>query len=201
MFGWIFGRKKKIEIDTMKFLIVGLGNMGAEYDQTRHNVGFEVVDKVAGEHKYEHERLGDLASIKHKGRQIYLLKPSTYMNLSGKAVRYWMDKLKINTENVLIITDDINIPFGSIRIRANGSDGGHNGLKSIQELLGHHNYNRMRIGVGAEFGKGRQVEYVLGKWTQEEADLLPKILENAKNAILTFCTQGLSTAMNQYNKK
>ena len=154
----------------MKHLIIGLGNPGAEYEETRHNIGFKVVDTIAEAHggKFSTERHGAVSTIRFKGRTLVLLKPSTFMNLSGKALRYWMDSEKIPTDRILVIADDINLPFESIRLRAKGSDGGHNGLKSIQTIVGNNVYPRLRVGVGADFGIGRQVEHVLGQWTKEE---------------------------------
>jgi len=155
----------------MKYLIVGLGNPGAEYQFTRHNIGFEILDALSGASNitFTPDRYGDVASLKHKGRTLILLKPSTFMNLSGKAVRYWLTKEKIPLENMLVITDDLALPFGTIRMRAKGSDGGHNGLKSIQELIETTKYARLRFGIGDTFNKGSQVNYVLGKWGEEES--------------------------------
>jgi len=189
--------------DPMKYLIVGLGNIGAEYDQTRHNVGFEVLDYMAKAHdtSFKTETLGDIAEVKHKGRTFVLLKPSTYMNLSGKAVRHWMTKKKIEKSNILIIVDDLNLPFGKQRLRGKGSDGGHNGLKDIDKMTGGNNYARLRIGIGDEFGKGKQINFVLGKWSSEEADAIPAILQYATETIKAFGTIGIKFTMNQYNKK
>jgi peptidyl-tRNA hydrolase, PTH1 family len=186
----------------MKYLITGLGNIGYEYDGTRHNIGFEVVDKLCadGEGKWREDTHGDLAEVKHKGRTLILLKPNTYMNLSGKAVRYWLQKEKIPMENLMVITDDLNLPFGKIRIRPNGSDGGHNGLKSIQELLATNAYPRLRMGISADFGKGKQVNYVLGKWTEDEAAGLHEFTDRAAEAVRTFAAIGLDRAMNLFNK-
>jgi peptidyl-tRNA hydrolase, PTH1 family len=207
-FSRIFGfpkiSKNEEKIDsTMKYLITGLGNMAAEYDGTRHNVGFEVLDFLAKEMEtpWKTATHGDLAEVKFKGRTFFLLKPSTWMNLSGKAVRYWLQKEKIAPENLLVISDDLNLPFGKLRMRPNGSDGGHNGLKSINELLGNNNYPRLRVGIGAEFGKGKQVNYVLGKWSKDEHAEMPHILKNCAEAIKTFGTIGLDRAMNQFNTK
>ncbi|MEM1321486.1 MAG: aminoacyl-tRNA hydrolase [Bacteroidota bacterium] len=187
----------------MKYLIVGLGNMGAEYDGTRHNIGFKVVEELAKEFEatFKHEQLGDLAELRHKGRTFVLLKPSTYMNLSGKAVRYWLQKKKILPENLLVVVDDLNLPFGKQRLRAKGSDGGHNGLKSIDQLNGGNKYARLRIGIGREFSKGRQVNYVLGPWSEEEQKQLPEILKYASDTIKSFGTVGLTHTMNRFNKK
>lgn len=206
MWHWIaslFGKSKTQEPDDgMKYLIVGLGNMGPEYDHTRHNIGFDVVDELARRHEAEwaHKTLGDLAHIRHRGRHIYLLKPSTYMNRSGKAVRYWLQQLKLTPDRLLVIVDDINLPLGKLRLRPGGSDGGHNGLKDINQQLGTNQYARLRIGIGNDFPKGRQAEYVLGKWKPEEAEKLPDIITRAADAALAFTTIGLQRAMNEYNK-
>ena len=203
MFNWIKSLFKEEEPDPMKYLIVGLGNMGAEYDDTRHNIGFEVVDLLAKEFEvsFKDDNLGDIAEFRHKGRTFVLLKPSTYMNLSGKAVRYWLQKKKINKEKLLVILDDLNLPFGKQRLRAKGSDGGHNGLKNIDQLNGGNNYARLRLGIGNEFSKGRQVNYVLGKWTAEENEGLPEVLKLAAETVKGFGTIGIARAMNTYNKK
>jgi PTH1 family peptidyl-tRNA hydrolase len=187
----------------MKFLIVGLGNIGAEYANTRHNIGFMVLDYFAKnkEVTFETKRYADVAEIKHKGKFIYLVKPSTYMNLSGKAVNYWLQELKITQENLLVITDDIALPFGKLRLRAKGSDGGHNGLKHINETLQSENYARMRIGIGNDFPKGFQAEYVLSPFGDDEQKKLPELLNQAQQAVLTFCLEGIAIAMNKHNKK
>ncbi len=194
---------KTEEPDPMKYLIAGLGNMGAEYDYTRHNIGFEVVDALAKtfEVPFKNDQLGDLAEFRFKGRTFVLLKPSTYMNRSGKAIRYWLQKKKINPENLLVILDDKNIPFGTQRLRAKGSDGGHNGLKDIDQMLGGNKYARLRIGIGGDFSKGRQVDFVLGKWTDEENDKLPEIIKLAGETTKSFGTIGLARTMNQFNTK
>jgi peptidyl-tRNA hydrolase, PTH1 family len=186
----------------MKYLIVGLGNIGSEYAQTRHNVGFDALDMLAKQHDagWKTETLGDIAVVKYKSRSFILLKPGTYMNLSGKAVRYWLQKEKLDPENLLILTDELNLPLGKIRLRGSGSDGGHNGLKSIQELLGTQTYARLRIGIGDEFAKGKQVNYVLGKWSTDDWAELQNILERCGNAVLSFGTVGLDKTMNEYNK-
>ncbi len=200
-----FSGKERIEIveDSMKYLIIGLGNIGAEYDYTRHNIGFEVLDELANLKgvEFSTERLGDIATVKHKGRTFILLKPSTFMNLSGKAVRYWMEKEKISIENILVIVDDLNIGFGKLRLRGKGSDGGHNGLKDINEKLGQNKYARLRFGIGDEFSKGRQVNYVLGKWSDKEAEQLPELTEKAGKAILSFGLIGLGRTMSAFNNK
>ncbi len=184
-----------------KYLIVGLGNIGPEYAQTRHNIGFKVLDALANKENlnFETVKLGDVCTHKVKGRSVLLLKPSTYMNLSGKALKYWMDKENIPLENVLVITDDINLDFGTIRIKTKGSNGGHNGLKDIQNTLNSSEYNRFRFGVGADFGKGKQVDYVLGKWNEEEKTALKERLEKATEVINSFVLAGMSTTMNAFN--
>ncbi|NVK53627.1 MAG: aminoacyl-tRNA hydrolase [Flavobacteriaceae bacterium] len=186
-----------------KFLIVGLGNIGAKYDNTRHNIGFKILDALAKEHdvNFETDKLGDVTSFRFKGRTFVLLKPSTYMNLSGKAVKYWMDKEKIAVENILVITDDLNIDFGTLRIKAKGSDGGHNGLKDIQEKLNTSKYPRFRFGVGADYSKGRQVDFVLSEWTKEEESQLIERIPVSCKAIVSFGTAGLSNTMNTFNGK
>jgi PTH1 family peptidyl-tRNA hydrolase len=184
-----------------KFLIVGLGNIGEEYLETRHNIGFKVLDALAKQHDltFETVKLGDITTYKIKGRSVLCLKPSTYMNRSGKALKYWMDQEKIPLENILVITDDINLPFGTIRVKTKGSDGGHNGLKDIQQFLQSTKYNRFRFGVGSDFGKGRQVEYVLGKWNEEELEQLPERLKKASEVIDSFVLAGIARTMNQFN--
>lgn len=187
----------------MKYLIVGLGNIGAEYADTRHNIGFNVLDAFAEASNtlFSSARYGAVARIRYKGRDFVLVKPSTYMNLSGKAVNYWLQAEKIPAEQMLVIVDDIALPLGAIRIRAKGSDGGHNGLVDIARTLGHENYARLRFGVGGDFPKGMQVEYVLGEWTAEEKTALPSRIEAAVDAIKSFGTIGLERTMNLYNKK
>ncbi|MEZ4920798.1 MAG: aminoacyl-tRNA hydrolase [Saprospiraceae bacterium] len=182
----------------MKYLITGLGNPGYEYDNTRHNIGFEVVDALCKDlgGSWNSDHHGQLATVKFKGRTLILLKPSTYMNLSGKAIRYWLQKEKIAIENSMVVLDDLNLDFGKLRMRAKGSDGGHNGLKSIQDLLATADYPRLRIGIGSNFGKGKQVNYVLGKWTEDEAAELPHILDRSVEGIKAFATVGLQRAMN-----
>jgi len=184
-----------------KFLIVGLGNIGNEYAETRHNIGFKILDNLAKKENFTFEtaRLGDVAIFKVKGRSILLLKPSTYMNLSGKAFKYWMDKEKIALENILVITDDLNLSFGTLRLKTKGSAGGHNGLKDIQNVLQSTIYNRLRFGVGSEFAKGRQVDYVLGEWTEEEKDSLKERLEKSNEIVRSFVLSGVKNTMNQFN--
>ena len=181
----------------MKYLIVGLGNIGAEYAETRHNIGFKVADALAA----EAGAVFATGEFRHKGRTFVLLKPSTYMNLSGKAVSYWLKAEKIPQENLLVVVDDIALPFGAIRIRAKGSDGGHNGLKSIAELLGNSDYARLRFGIGGDFPKGFQVDYVLGEWTPDERAALPGRIGTAAEAVLSFGTAGLERTMNGFNRK
>ena len=185
----------------MKYLIVGLGNMGAEYDGTRHNIGFDVIDKLAGDAEFKNEMHGDLTMIKHRGRTLYLLKPSTYMNLSGKAVRYWCQKLKLQSSNLMVIVDDLNLAFGNIRMRGKGSDGGHNGLADIQQKLGTTQYNRLRVGIGNDFHKGQQVDFVLGKWSSEESQHLNTVVDKCAEAIKDFCSIGMKRAMDKHNGK
>ena len=182
----------------MKYLIVGLGNIGAEYAGTRHNIGFNVLDALAEASNavFTTARYGDVAQVKHKGRTLILLKPSTYMNLSGKAVRYWMEAEKIAPENLLVVSDDIALPFGTLRLRPKGSAGGHNGLKNIAELLGTENFARMRFGVGGDFPKGHQVDYVLGEWSEEDRKAMPERLKVFCDAILSFATIGVERTMN-----
>jgi PTH1 family peptidyl-tRNA hydrolase len=197
-----FKKKKKLKKpDPMKYLIVGLGNMGPDYDGTRHNVGFDVVDYLANEHNvaFKNDMLGDIAEIKHKGRAIVLLKPSTYMNRSGKAVNYWLQKQKIKIPNLLIILDDLNLPFGKQRLKAKGKNGGHNGLKDIDQILGGNLYARLRVGIGDDFHKGQQVNYVLGKWSAEEKKQLPEIIKKAADTALSFTAIGIEFTMNKFN--
>lgn len=195
---------KTIKEDIMKkFLIVGLGNIGDKYKNTRHNIGFKVLDFFAKDESinFELQKLGEVTTYKFKGRTYILLKPSTYMNLSGKAVKYWMAKEKIPLENILIISDDLNISYGSIRLKPKGSAGGHNGLKDINDKLQTQQYARLRIGVGNNFSQGRQVDYVLGKWSNEELTVLPEILEISSKIIKSFGLIGVSKTMNEFNKK
>lgn len=186
-----------------KYLIAGLGNIGADYVNTRHNIGFKAIDRLAQQDSvsFDSLRYGDVAQIKFKGRLFFLLKPNTYMNLSGKAIKFWMDKENIPVENVLVITDDLNLPFGTIRIKPKGSDGGHNGLKSIQQTLGHANYPRLRFGISDEFKKGQQVNYVLGEWDDEEKAKLSERLDTVAQAVRSFGTAGLDLTMSGFNGK
>jgi PTH1 family peptidyl-tRNA hydrolase len=185
----------------MKYLIIGLGNPGAKYENTRHNIGFRVVESLAidKETTFKSDRYAEVASVKHKGRLLILVKPNTYMNLSGQAVKYWMEAEKVPLENLLVIVDDIALPFGKIRLKGKGSDGGHNGLKSIQELLNSINYARLRFGIGSNFKPGQQADYVLGEWNSEESKALPERIEAAKSCVLDFVSIGLNLTMTKHN--
>ena len=187
----------------MKYLIVGLGNIGAEYADTRHNIGFRVLDFLAGESgaTFTAERYGAVAEVRHKGRTLVLLKPSTYMNLSGKAVRYWLEQTRVPIENLLVVVDDIALPFGTLRMRMKGSDGGHNGLKNINELLQTDGYARIRFGIGGDFARGGQVDYVLGRWTADEEAAMAARLKVFADAVLSFASVGAERTMNTFNKK
>jgi peptidyl-tRNA hydrolase, PTH1 family len=186
----------------MSFLIAGLGNIGAEYENTRHNIGFRIADELAKANNapFQLERLAFYAEYKNRGKKVYLIKPTTFMNLSGKAVRYWMNELKIAQPNMLAVLDDLALPFGTIRIRMKGSDGGHNGLKDIDATLGNGNYPRLRFGIGNEFSKGKQVDHVLGKWTVDEIKILDERIKVACDAIHSFMFEGIERAMTKYNK-
>jgi PTH1 family peptidyl-tRNA hydrolase len=197
-------KKTAVKTDDMnKFLIVGLGNIGAEYANTRHNIGFKVLDFIANKEgaSFDNLKLGAVAELKIKGKTFLLLKPNTYMNLSGKAVHYWMDKEKISLDRVLVITDDLNLSFGTIRIRSKGSDGGHNGLKNITQVLNTQEYARFRFGISDAFKKGKQVDYVLGNWDEEEKTKLSERLEMASEIIKSFGLAGLEITMTSYNGK
>jgi PTH1 family peptidyl-tRNA hydrolase len=200
----IFKIKTPVEnIPMKKFLIVGLGNIGSEYANTRHNIGFKIVDFIANQEgvSFQNQKLGDVAELKIKGRTILLLKPNTYMNLSGKAVNYWLEKEKIEKENLLVITDDLNLAFGTIRIKTKGSDGGHNGLKNIQLLLNSTEYPRFRFGISDAFKKGKQVDYVLGEWDDTEKEQLKERLALSAEIVKSFALAGLNNTMNLYNGK
>ncbi len=186
-----------------KFLIIGLGNIGDEYANTRHNIGFEILDFIAAEHdlKFKPDRLADVAELKYKGKQLVLIKPTTYMNLSGKAMNYWMQAEKIPLENCLVLVDELALPFGKIRLGPKGSDGGHNGLKNIQETLNTTNYARLRFGISNEFGKGNQVNYVLGEWNDDEKKTLNDRIKIAADAVKAFTFIGLARCMNEFNTK
>ena len=200
----LFKKNKQEEnIPMKKFLIVGLGNIGSEYANTRHNIGFKILDYIANQEgiSFQTVKLGEVAELKIKGRTLLLLKPNTYMNLSGKAVKYWLEKENIEKENMLVITDDLNLAFGTIRIKTKGSDGGHNGLKNIQLLLNSTEYPRFRFGISDAFKKGQQVNYVLGEWDAEEKEKLKERLEISSEIVKSFALAGLNTTMNTYNGK
>ncbi|MBK3518182.1 aminoacyl-tRNA hydrolase [Carboxylicivirga sp. N1Y132] len=206
MFGLfkLFSKKKKDNIPSeMKYLVVGLGNIGDEYAQTRHNVGFEVLEAIAknNEAQFKDERYGAVTTYKFKSRQIVLLKPNTYVNLSGRAINYWMQKEKIPLSNVLVVVDDLALPFGSLRLKTKGGDAGHNGLKSIQSTLGTASYSRLRFGIGNKFSKGRQVDFVLGKWSDEEWSGLLERVKVVEDIVKAFVTIGAARTMSQYNNK
>lgn len=193
-----------LEGDPMKkYLIAGLGNIGPKYENTRHNIGFKIVDFIAKENElpWQTAKLGDIAIHKKKGRSFLLLKPNTYMNLSGKAVRFWLQKENIPLENLLVIADDLNLPFGSLRLKTKGSDGGHNGLKDIQNELETIEYNRFRFGISDDFSKGRQVDYVLGEWSPEELEKLPERLKKSAELVESFGLAGVKHTMNHFNGK
>ena len=187
----------------MKYLIVGLGNKGAEYESTRHNIGFKVAEKIAEtmEVPFTSANFGWVAEGKHRGRKVFVLKPDTYMNLSGKAVKFWMQKENIPLENVLVITDDLALPFGTLRMKMKGSDAGHNGLKSLQNELQTQNYARLRFGISAEFSEGKQVDYVLGEWHAEEKERLEERIGQFAKACLSFVFAGIQNTMTAYNGK
>jgi peptidyl-tRNA hydrolase (EC 3.1.1.29) len=187
----------------LKYLIVGLGNIGKEYEETRHNIGFMILDALAkaSNISFSDKRYGFVAEIKHAGRTLVLLKPNTYMNLSGRAVNYWMQKEGIPLENVMVLVDDLALPVGKIRIRSKGSDAGHNGLKSIQQILGRSDYARLRFGIGNDFPKGFQVDHVLGRWDDEEYQTVNAKMESCAEIIKSFVTIGIERTMNLYNNK
>jgi PTH1 family peptidyl-tRNA hydrolase len=203
MINWLIRlfKPQKIESDPMKYLVVGLGNIGSEYEGTRHNIGFDVVDYLAKDASvsFSQESNGDLCEFKYKGRTMVLLKPSLYMNRSGKSVKYWLDKYKILPENLLILVDDMNLDLGKMRLRAKGSDGGHNGLKDIQEKLGSNEFIRLRLGIGNDFHKGQQVNFVLGKWKSHEQEPVSILKEKAAKAVLNFATIGMKHTMDSLN--
>ncbi len=187
----------------MKYLIAGLGNIGSEYAHTRHNIGFDILDQLADAEKltFDDQRYGAVTEFRYKGRVFVLLKPNTYVNLSGKAVSYWLQKEKINIENLLVIVDDIALPFGTLRVKSKGSDAGHNGLKSIQSILGHNQYARLRFGIDDNFTRGHQADYVLGHFNKEEKAALPERIDKAIEIIKSFGTIGTQQTMNLYNNK
>jgi len=185
----------------MKYLIAGLGNIGSEYHETRHNIGFMVVDALAKNHEaaFSIEKLAYTCEFKQKGRTIYLIKPTTYMNLSGKSVNHWLQQYKVTIENLLVVVDDLALPFGTMRLRPSGSSAGHNGLKDIEAVLGTQQYARLRFGIGNNYPKGRQVEYVLSKFNTDEMTEMPLLLQKAQDIVLSFCTVGITATMNRYN--
>ena len=202
MFKWLLAFFNAKEKDNMKkYLIVGLGNIGQEYTNTRHNIGFEILDFFADQANisFSNARFGSISEYKLKGRSFIFLKPNTYMNLSGKAVKYWIDKYTITQENLLIVTDDLNLPFGSLRLKTKGSDGGHNGLKDVQDKLQTSQYNRLRFGISSDFLEGRQVDYVLGEWTANQLDQLNNRLDRCADFVKSFVMSGVKNAMNEYN--
>tara|TARA_B100000767_G_scaffold103213_1_gene99083 strand:+ start:133 stop:696 length:564 start_codon:yes stop_codon:yes gene_type:complete len=187
----------------MKYLIIGLGNPGVEYVNTRHNIGFKILDKLAGlsNISFSNDRLADIAQLKFKGRTLVLVKPNTFMNLSGKAVKYWMQKTKVDIENILVVTDDISLPFGTVRMRKKGSDGGHNGLKDIQNQLLTSNYPRLRFGIGSDFFRGKQAEYVLNNFTEEDYITMDIRTNLAIKMIQAFTSMGIGRTMSDFNGK
>ena len=187
----------------MKYLIIGLGNPGAEYINTRHNIGFKVLDRLASLSKisFKNDKLADIAKIKFKGRSLILIKPNTFMNLSGKSINFWMQKEKIVSENILVISDDISLPFNTIRMRSKGSDGGHNGLKDIINVLGSTSFPRIKYGIGDEFSKGRQSNYVLGNWSEEEEEKLEERIDFVIKMIHSFSSIGINRTMNDFNRR
>ncbi len=199
----IFKRNTKNSEVEMKYLIAGLGNIGAEYSHTRHNIGFDILDEMADQNKltFEEKRYGSVVNYRFKGRNFILLKPNTYVNLSGKAINYWLQKEKIPVSKLLVVVDDLALPFGTLRIKPKGGDAGHNGLKSIQSVLGTTNYARLRFGIGSNFSKGQQVDYVLGKWDREEKEILNEKIESSIQIIKSFGTIGTAQTMNQFNNK
>ena len=199
----IFTRKTDNPEPEMKYLIAGLGNIGAEYSHTRHNIGFDILDEMADQNKltFEDKRYGAVVNYRFKGRNYILLKPNTYVNLSGKAINYWLQKEKIPASKLLVVVDDLALPFGTLRIKPKGGDAGHNGLKSIQAVLGTTNYARLRFGIGSDFSKGQQVDYVLGKWEGDEKELLSEKMDSAIQIIKSFGTIGTTQTMNQFNNK
>lgn len=204
MLNWFLSHKKqtqKVEAMSKKYLIVGLGNTGADYVNTRHNIGFKALNHFANTHniEFENRKLGALANYKLKGRTFLLLKPNTFMNLSGKAIKYWLDKEKIPMANLLVVTDDLNLSFGTLRLKTKGSDGGHNGLKDIQDKLNTTQYSRLRFGISDEFSKGRQADYVLGAWSDEESSKLDERLNRVSQSLISFGMTGINETMNQFN--
>lgn len=200
----LLGFEKEPQENIMKkYLIVGLGNTGAKYKNTRHNIGFQILDHLISDHEvsFETMKLGDIAKLKIKGRTLILLKPNTFMNLSGKAVKYWMTKEKIEMSNLLVVTDDLNLPFGTLRLKTKGNDGGHNGLADVQEKLNTTSYNRFRFGISDAFQKGRQVDYVLSDWSDEESKALTERMDKSCELIRSFVLAGVNITMNTFNGK
>lgn len=199
----LFSRHEETEANEMKFLIVGLGNIGPDYEGTRHNIGFRVVDALCENigATFADRRYGFVAKGRAKNAELVLLKPSTYMNLSGNAVRYWMQQEKVPVERILIVCDDLSLPFGKLRMRPNGSDGGHNGLKHIAQVLGTQQYARLKFGIGNDFPKGTQVDFVLGQFTDEDLAAMPERVSLAVEAVKSFCLAGIAPTMTQYNNK
>jgi PTH1 family peptidyl-tRNA hydrolase len=185
----------------MKYLIAGLGNIGSEYELTRHNIGFLTLDRLADQHKlsFDLQRHAEKTELKYKGKQLHFIKPTTYMNLSGKAIAHWLNELKIPKENLLVVLDDLALPFGTLRMRTKGSSAGHNGLKNIEELLGGQDYARLRFGIGDDFGKGYQKDYVLSNFSKKEFEELPLLMDKATEMILSFCTIGAARTMSLFN--
>jgi PTH1 family peptidyl-tRNA hydrolase len=203
---WLnFSNKVELTEDEImkKFLIVGLGNIGEKYANTRHNIGFKILDYIANveDLSFETQKLGDITTLKIKGRTLILMKPNTYMNLSGKAIKYWLEKEKIPLENLLVVTDDLNLPFGTLRLKTKGSDGGHNGLKDTQDKLQTTSYNRFRFGISDSFSKGKQIDYVLGNWSDDENSKLKERLKTSAELIKSFALTGVNNTMNEFNGK
>ena len=203
IFARIFRRRKQNEPNEMKYLIACLGNIGVEYENTRHNIGFKIADRLAKdlEGTFSTNRLAQTAELRFKGKTLVVIKPTTYMNLSGRAVKYWLDQEKIPIENLLVVNDDIALPFGTLRLRKQGADGGHNGLTDIIEKLGTNVFCRLRFGLGDDFPRGRQVDFVLGQWKASEEPIVDEKCDMAVEIIKSFVTQGPDRTMNQYNKK
>jgi len=191
----------KAKKSDVKFLIIGLGNIGSEYDNTRHNIGFAVADHIAAQREltFSSQRYGSIASFRFKGRTFVILKPATYMNLSGKAVKYWMQKENIELKNILVIVDDLSLPLGALRLKSSGSAGGHNGLESIISVLGTNDFPRLRFGIGSDFPKGAQVQYVLGKWSSEETAIINPVIAVCHELVISFATIGIQRTMNLFN--
>ena len=203
IFARLFRKGKPIQPNEMKYLIACLGNIGAEYDNTRHNIGFKIADRLAKdlEGSFTTNRLAQTAELRYKGKTLVVIKPTTYMNLSGKAVKYWLGYEKIPMENLLVVNDDIALPLGTLRLRKQGADGGHNGLTDIIEKLGTNVFCRLRFGLGDDFPRGRQIDFVLGQWKPSEEPIVDEKVDEAVEIIKSFVTQGPDRTMNQFNKK